>query len=62
MSLSNLFWVFLMLIALQPVVQQKVPEWSRLRLPERFEKRRGSRAIALVHRQEHRGGSAGRGA
>ncbi len=52
MSVSNLFWLFLMLIALQPVIQRKVLELSRLRLLARLEKRRGSRAIALVHRQE----------
>jgi ClpP class serine protease len=52
MSVSNLFWLFLMLIALQPVIQRKVLEMSRLRLLARLEKRRGSRAIALVHRQE----------
>lgn len=52
MSVSSLFWLFLMLIALQPVIQRKMLELSRLRLLARFEKRRGSRAIALVHRQE----------
>lgn len=53
MSISNLFWIFLMLIAVQPVIQQKVLEYGRLRLLGRLEKR-GSRVIALVHRQETR--------
>lgn len=52
MSLTEGFWIFLMLTALQPVIRQKILEWSRLRVLTRLEKRRGSRAIALIHRQE----------
>lgn len=52
MSLTEVFWIFVMLTALQPVVRQKVLEWNRLRLLTGLEKARGSRVIALVHRQE----------
>jgi len=38
--------------ALQPVIRQKMLELSRLRLLTRFERRRETRVIALVHRQE----------
>ena len=41
-----------MLTALQPILRQKILEWSRLRLLTRFERQRGSRTIALIHRQE----------
>lgn len=52
MSLTEVFWVFIVITALQPILKQKLLDASRLRLLTRFEKRRGSRAIALVHRQE----------
>jgi len=48
----DLFWIFFMLSALQPLLRQKLPEMQRLRLLAQFVRRRGSRAIALVHRQE----------
>jgi len=52
MTLSELFWGFLVISALQPVIRQKFLEVSRLRRLRRLEKSRGSLAIALVHRQE----------
>ncbi len=52
MSILDLFWLFLIVSSLQPVIRQRILEASRLRLLSRFERRRGSRAIALVHRQE----------
>jgi ClpP class serine protease len=52
MSLTEVFWIFIVITALQPIIRQKLLDSSRLRLLTRFEKRRGSRAIALVHRQE----------
>jgi ClpP class serine protease len=52
MGLADLLWLFFMVSALQPIVRQKLLEASRLRVLTRFEKRRGSRVIALVHRQE----------
>src|SRR5213080_221527 len=41
-----------MVTALQPILKQKLLEMRRLRLLVQLEKRRGSRVIALVHRQE----------
>ena len=52
MGISEILWLFFMFSAIQPVIQQKMLEVSRLRLLRRFERSRKSRAIALVHRQE----------
>ncbi len=52
MSLSEVFWIFVAFSALQPVIRQKLLEARRLRLLRGLEKRRGSLAISLVHRQE----------
>jgi ClpP class serine protease len=52
MALSELWWVVFLFIGLQPVIRQKVLEASRLRVLKRLELGRGSRVIALVHRQE----------
>ena len=49
---SALFWLFFMLVALQPVLRQRMLEASRTRLIARLEQERGSRVILLVHRQE----------
>jgi ClpP class serine protease len=48
----SIFWIFIMLSALQPVLRQKILENARQKLLARLEKRRGSRMILLVHRQE----------
>jgi ClpP class serine protease len=52
MGISDILWVFFMISALQPILRQKMLEASRLRLLHRFERKRQSRVIALVHRQE----------
>jgi ClpP class serine protease len=52
MSIGDLFWFFFIVSALQPVIRKKLLEASRLRALRRLEGARGSRAIALVHRQE----------
>jgi ClpP class serine protease len=52
MALSDLWWVFFLFIAVQPVLRQKILEASRLRVLRRLEKLRRTRVIALVHRQE----------
>mgnify|MGYP005838544537 CR=1 FL=1 len=46
------FWIFLMIVMLQPVLRQKMLESARLRLMHRIEQQRKSRVILLVHRQE----------
>jgi ClpP class serine protease len=48
----DVFWLFLMLSALQPVIKQRLLEASRKRLIYRIESERHSRVILLVHRQE----------
>ncbi|MDW8031910.1 MAG: ATP-dependent Clp protease proteolytic subunit, partial [Candidatus Bipolaricaulota bacterium] len=46
------FWIFLMIVMLQPVIRQKMLEAARIRLMHRIEQQRKSRVILLVHRQE----------
>jgi ClpP class serine protease len=52
MDLIGLFWVFLIISSLQPVIRQRMLESGRLRLLERLEQQRQSRVIVLIHRQE----------
>ncbi|GIV04244.1 MAG: serine protease [Candidatus Binatia bacterium] len=52
MGVSDLFWLFFIFSALQPILRQRLLESARQRLIARIEKRRGSRVILLVHRQE----------
>src|SRR4030081_811952 len=48
----DLFWLFFMLSALQPVITQRLLEASRKRLITLIDRERKSRFILLVHRQE----------
>ncbi|HGE72091.1 TPA: hypothetical protein ENX78_14735 [Candidatus Poribacteria bacterium] len=48
----QIFWIFIMITALFPVLQRRMLETARLRLIKKFEMKRGSRVIALIHRQE----------
>ena len=48
----QIFWIFIMIVALVPVIQRRMLETARLKLIKRFERKRESRAIALIHRQE----------
>ncbi|HHN72877.1 MAG TPA: hypothetical protein ENK13_02195, partial [Thermopetrobacter sp.] len=52
MSFLDLFWLFFIFSALQPVIQKKLLEAMRQRKIAEIEKARGSRVILLVHRQE----------
>jgi ClpP class serine protease len=52
MSIGDILWLFFMISALQPILRQRMLEASRLRVLRAFERRRQSRVIALVHRQE----------
>ena len=52
MGIGDILWLFFMISAIQPVIRQRMLEASRLRTLHKFERRRQSRAIALVHRQE----------
>jgi ClpP class serine protease len=48
----DIFWLFFMLSALQPVIKQKLLEASRKRMIGLIERQRKSRVVLLVHRQE----------
>lgn len=52
MDIGQLLWFFIMISALQPVIKQRLLESSRLRLIAQIERKRNSRVILLVHRQE----------
>ena len=49
---TDLFWIFLVISTLQPLLLKKMQEASRRRLLSQIERQRGSRVILLVHRQE----------
>ncbi len=52
MNMLDLFWLFLMLASLQPVIRQRMLEAARVRLMRTLEHKRKSRVISLIHRQE----------
>lgn len=52
MSWTDLFWIFIIISSLQPLFKQRMLESARLRIMRQIEKKRGSRVIALIHRQE----------
>ena len=52
MSVGDIFWLFFMFTALQPVLQQRMMDAMRKRKIAQMERRRNSRVILLVHRQE----------
>lgn len=52
MSVLDLFWLFFMLSALQPLLRQRMMETMRTRKIAQLERARNSRVILLVHRQE----------
>jgi len=52
MNLTNLFWIFLIITSLQPIFKQKILEASRVRLIKEIERKRKSRVIVLIHREE----------
>lgn len=49
---SQLFWLFVILSALSPYLQQQMLRSSRTRKMIELERSRGSRVITLIHRQE----------
>jgi ClpP class serine protease len=52
MSVLDLFWIFFMLSALQPVLRQRMMDAMRTRKIAQLERSRNSRVILMVHRQE----------
>ncbi len=53
-KLWNGLWLLLVFLALVPLIQGRLLEMTRVRYLRRLERRRGSRAITLIHRQESR--------
>jgi ClpP class serine protease len=52
MSIGDLFWLFFIFSALQPVLRQRLNDAMRARKIAQIESERNSRVILLVHRQE----------
>src|ERR1700731_5051390 len=52
MSFTDLFWLFFMFSAIQPMLRQRVQDAMRMRKIAQLEALRNSRVILLVHRQE----------
>jgi ClpP class serine protease len=51
-DLMSLLWIFFIIAALQPILRQRMLDSARQRLIAAIEKKRKSRVITLVHRQE----------
>jgi ClpP class serine protease len=51
-TIFDIFLVFFVLVSLQPIVRQKMLEAARVRMLRAIEVKRGSRVIAMIHRQE----------
>jgi ClpP class serine protease len=51
-SIGDLFWLFFVFTAIQPVLRQRMLEAMRTRKIAQLERQRKSRVILLVHRQE----------
>jgi ClpP class serine protease len=52
MNVSELIWLFIILMTLQPMLRQRLLDGARQRLIRQIERKRSSRVILLVHRQE----------
>jgi len=52
MSIGDLFWLFFIFSAIQPMLRQQLLEAMRTRKIAQLERERKSRVILLVHRQE----------
>lgn len=52
MSVGDIFWLFFIFSALQPMLRQRILEAMRVRKISQIESERKSRVILLVHRQE----------
>jgi len=50
--ISQILWLFLILSFLLPAMKQRMLDSARLRVMHLLEKKRGSRVITLIHRQE----------
>jgi ClpP class serine protease len=48
----DLFWIFLVIASLQPILQRRAVEYRRVQALREFEHQRRGRVILLIHRQE----------
>lgn len=51
-SIGDLFWIFIIVTTIMPMIRQYRIEAARYRLLHTIERSRGSRVITLIHRQE----------
>jgi len=51
-SFFDLLWLFIIVSSLTPLLKQRYLEACRQQLMRRIEKKRGSRVITMLHRQE----------
>ncbi len=51
-NISQLFWIFIIITAITPYLQQQMLRSARTRKMSDLERSRGSRVITLIHRQE----------
>ena len=54
-GIGDIFLLFFMFAALQPILKQRLLESNRIKLMRRLEQMRKSRIIVLIHRQESMG-------
>ena len=52
MDFTWLFFLFIIISTLQPIIRQRILEANRTQLLRKLEEKRGSRVIGLIHRQE----------
>lgn len=52
MAISDLLWIFFLIIFLIPVFKRNMLEFSRLKIIRSLEQQRRSRVITMIHRQE----------
>jgi len=52
MKFFDLIWLLFIISALSPLIQRRSLEIKRIKTLRKIEEKRGSRAIALIHRQE----------
>lgn len=52
MEFINLLWIFVLIASVTPLIRQRMIDASRQRILQSLEQQRGSRVIAMIHRQE----------
>ena len=52
MSFMDFFWLVILLASFQPWIKQRMLEYHRVKMMQALEKKRKSRVITLIHRQE----------